>query len=236
MSAPSAAEAAPKGGFSLVPKTTVGAKFLVALTGLGLLGFVFVHMLGNLQIYLGREALNAYAQFLKNTPVLLWGTRIGLLALLAAHIVLAVKLNLRNAAARPVRYVYEHTEHASFASRHMVVSGLALLLFIVYHLLHFTVGVTNPGDFALRDPVNRHDVYGMVIAGFQDPVITLVYVAAQVCLFLHLVHAVPSMFTTLGLNWPTWDRHLRRAGVALAVVIAAGNILMPLSVLVGVVK
>jgi succinate dehydrogenase / fumarate reductase cytochrome b subunit len=236
MSAPSVAEAAPKGGLRLVPRTTVGAKFVVAVTGLGLLAFVIAHMLGNLQIFLGPDALNAYAQFYKDHAALLWTARLVLLAFLIVHMALAIQLALRNAAARPTRYVYQHTEYASLASRTMVVTGLAVFFFIVYHLLHFTVGVTNPDDFALRDSLGRHDVYGMVIAGFRNPFITGAYVLAQLFLFMHLSHAVPSTFATFGLNRPRWDRGLRRAGLAVAYGIAIGNIAIPLSVLFGLVK
>lgn len=232
MSAPSVAEVAPQGGLRLVPRTTVGAKFVIAVTGLGLLVFVIVHMLGNLQIFLPDDgaALNAYAKFLKDHPALLWTARLGPLAFFVAHVALAIRLAVRNAAARPTRYVYQHTEHASLASRTMVVTGLAVFFFVVYHLLHFTFGLTNPGHFS------THDVYGMVVAGFQVPLIALTYVLAQLFLFLHLSHAVPSMFTTFGLNRPRWDRGLRRAGLAVACAIAIGNISIPLAVLFGLVR
>src|SRR5262249_12217361 len=121
--------------------TTVGSKFLVALTGLALTAFVFVHMVGNLLVFRGPEALNDYAEFLKSHGGLLWTARIGLLAAFVLHIWLTLRLKRRNLAARPTRYVHEETVQASWASRHMVLTGLVILAFVVFHLLHYTVGV-----------------------------------------------------------------------------------------------
>src|SRR5262245_61932521 len=113
----------------------------MALTGVGLFGFVVAHMIGNLQVFLGPDALNGYAVFLKSKPTLLWGMRLGLLVLVYLHILTAVQLTLRNRAARPERYDSGKPYKATFASRTLLLSGLVLFAFIVYHLMHFTVGL-----------------------------------------------------------------------------------------------
>jgi len=127
--------------------TSVGKKAIVAVTGLGLFLFVFGHMVGNLQFFLGRDTLNRYAEFLHSVPELLWVVRLGLLAFIVLHIAVTVKLWAENQAARPTRYVYQNYQRATLGSRYMILSGLTVLAFIVYHLLHFTVRVV-PDDYA----------------------------------------------------------------------------------------
>jgi succinate dehydrogenase / fumarate reductase, cytochrome b subunit len=133
-------------------RSSLGKKYAMAVTGLLLIGFVVAHMSGNLLIYLGPDALNTYAQALKARPALLWAARLGLLVIFVAHVVLGVVLTLQNNAARPTRYVYEDTLQASWASRHMMLTGLVILAFLLYHLAHFTLGVVKPADVQV---VNR---------------------------------------------------------------------------------
>jgi succinate dehydrogenase / fumarate reductase cytochrome b subunit len=225
--------------------TTVGSKFLVALTGLALTGFVLAHMTGNLLLFKGRDALNSYALFLKDRGALLWLARIGLLAAFVLHIVLAIRLTLRNRAARPERYVYEHTVQATYASRTMIWSGLALLAFVIFHLLHYTFGAvlatapdgTNFFDLSEslaqaspRDPARRHDVYAMTIYGFRNVPVSIAYVIAQVFLGLHLWHGIGSTFQSLGWNSPRWNPLIVTVGRSLAALVTLGNIAMPLAV------
>lgn len=127
-------------------RSSLGKKYLMAITGVGLIGFVLVHMAGNLLLFAGPDALNSYAQALKARPPVLWAARLGLLALFAVHLYLGIKLTLENMAARPQRYAYERTLHASWASRHMMLTGAVLLAFIVYHLAHFTLGAVKRAD------------------------------------------------------------------------------------------
>jgi succinate dehydrogenase / fumarate reductase cytochrome b subunit len=129
-----------------VAGSSLGGKYLMALTGLGLIGFVLIHMLGNLQIFLGPEALNSYAHALKSKPALLWTARLGLLTIFVAHVFMGLRLTALNRAARPVRYVCEDTVQASWASRNMMLTGLVILAFIIYHLAHFTFGVVKPAS------------------------------------------------------------------------------------------
>jgi succinate dehydrogenase / fumarate reductase cytochrome b subunit len=125
-------------------RSSIAKKAVVAITGLLLFGFVIGHMVGNLQIFLGRETINNYAEFLHSMPELLWVARIGLLVAVVLHIIFTFWVSKENRASRPQRYVMERTTRASFASRWMLLSGLLVFAFIVYHLLHFTVQVTNP--------------------------------------------------------------------------------------------
>jgi succinate dehydrogenase / fumarate reductase cytochrome b subunit len=233
---------------SLLPalRTTVGSKLLVALTGLALTGFVIAHMTGNLLLFKGRDALNSYALFLKDRGALLWGARIGLLVAFVLHIFLAVRLTLRNRAARPERYVYEDTVQATFASRTMIWSGLALLAFVIFHLLHYTFGAifatapdgTNFLDLTEslaqatpRDPARRHDVYAMTVYGFRNVPVSIIYIVAQLFLGLHLWHGIASTFQSLGWNSPRWNPLITTIGRALAVILTIGNISMPLAVM-----
>jgi succinate dehydrogenase / fumarate reductase cytochrome b subunit len=227
-------------------RTTVGSKFLVALTGMALTGFVIAHMTGNLLIFKGRDALNSYALFLKDRGGLLWAARFGLLAVFVLHIWLALRLTLRNRAARPEKYVHEDTVQATLASRTMIWSGLALLAFVIFHLLHYTFGAvfatapdgTNFLDLTEsliqatpRDPARRHDVYAMTIYGFRNVPISIIYIAGQLFLGLHLWHGIASTFQSLGWNSPRWNPPITTVGRTLAVVLTLGNIAMPLAVM-----
>jgi succinate dehydrogenase / fumarate reductase cytochrome b subunit len=125
-------------------RSSLGSKYVMALTGLGLIGFVIAHMAGNLLIYLGRDALNSYGAALKAKPALLWAARLGLLGLFVLHVVLGLRLTWQNQLARPTAYVYERSVRSNWASRHMLLTGLVLLAFVVYHLAHFTFGAVKP--------------------------------------------------------------------------------------------
>lgn len=235
----------------LGPRTTVAAKLLVALTGLVLVGFVVGHLLGNLQIFLGREVLNDYGEFLHSKPELLWTARIVLLVMIGVHIWLTIVLRRGTFAARPSRYVVERTLETSLPARWMLLSGLLVLAFILYHLAHFTLGWTQQAQLVdpdsgavqyvnmleLKDPMNtaRHDVYGMVVRGFQNPLVVGLYVVAQVLLAMHLYHGVSSMLQTLGLNNGKNKRLLRLIGPVVAVVVMLGYISIPVAVLTGLV-
>jgi succinate dehydrogenase / fumarate reductase cytochrome b subunit len=238
-------------------RTTLGAKYVMALTGFGLVGFVLAHMIGNLLLFAGPDALNTYAEGLKAHPTFLWSARTGLLFIFLLHLFLAFRLWEMNRAARPTRYVYEDTVKATWASRHMMLTGLVLLAFIVYHLAHFTFGVVAQAE--VRDPATgqlvrknyldlrevheskegrseRHNVYQMVVAGFSNPWITLTYLAAQVFLCLHLWHGGSSWFQSLGLNHPQYNPVIRNVGPVVALVVLLGNCAMPLAVLAGLVR
>jgi succinate dehydrogenase / fumarate reductase cytochrome b subunit len=215
--------------------SSVGRKILVAVTGLGLFLFVIVHMLGNLQIFLGPDPINHYAEFLKSKPGLLWTARIGLLLLVLVHITLGIQLALENRRARPVRYAVGKPPASSLASRTILISGLMIFSFVVYHLLQFTIGATNPEYMELRDAQGRHDVYSMMVLGFSHPLVAFFYVLSMALLCLHLSHGVSSTFQSLGIRRRTWTLVDRFAKTA-AVLIFIGNTSIPLAVLAGVVR
>jgi succinate dehydrogenase / fumarate reductase, cytochrome b subunit len=216
--------------------SSLGKKYLLALTGAVLLGFVTVHLLGNLQIFLGPDPLNAYAHFLQSKPGLLWSVRLLLLFVVALHIFLAIRVSLENAAARPVAYVCYEPADASLASRTMIWTGLIVAVFIVYHLLHFTVKITNPEYGALRDAEGRPDVYRMMILGFSNVWISGVYMVGVGLLSYHLSHAINSLFQSLGLRNRTFAPILERLSKGAAILYFLGNLLIPVAVLTGILK
>ncbi len=220
---------------SRLVRSSVGAKYIMALTGLGLMLFVIGHMSGNLLIYGGKEALNSYAHGLAEHPGLLWMARGGLLTIFVIHILLALRLTQEDQAARPIRYVHEATIQANWASRHMLLTGIVLLLFVIYHLMHFTFGVVDQEHFKQplpHDP-KQYDVAGMVVAGFQQPVIVLTYVLAQIFLGLHLWHGGSSWLQHLGLNGRGYDKLVNNIGPIVAVIVVIGNCSIPLVILMG---
>ena len=216
--------------------SSIGSKTVMALSGLGLLGFVIAHMLGNLQIFAGPEKLNGYAKTLKDLGPLLWVMRGGLAALFGVHVLSAFAVVRANRAARPVPYVGRKDQVTTYAAGTMIYSGLIVLAFVAYHLLHFTLGVTNPAHFASRTPTGGHDVYTMVVLGFGQVPVALAYVVAQAILCLHLSHGASSAFQTLGVTHPRLAFLKAGFGKAVAAVIFVGNVSIPLSVLAGLVK
>ena len=213
--------------------SSVGLKFVAGITGLLLLLFVLGHMLGNLQVFLGPEALNAYAAKLQGLGPGLWVVRLGLLAIFALHVFVVVKLQMTNWHARPVGYASLQPLKSTTASRTMIWSGLLILAFVVYHLLHFTVKSTGFALHATRDGLP--DVYGMVIDGFQRAPVAIAYIVAMLILFFHLKHGIASLFQSLGWNAPKYRTLTERLGLGLATLILIGNVSMPLLVLLGIV-
>ena len=216
-------------------KSTIGAKVVMGVTGLLLVGFVIMHMLGNMQIFVGQDALNAYGKMLHDLGGLLWVARFGLIGAVVLHIASGLRLASLNRAARPVRYVHETTVQASFSSRYMKLSGLVVFAFIVYHLLHFTVGGAAPDHTGLLDDQNRKDIYSMVILGFQQPAVSLSYIIAMILLGLHLNHGASSLFKSLGLRNSKYNNMLDKVGPVLAITIVVGNCSMPIAILTGLI-
>jgi succinate dehydrogenase / fumarate reductase, cytochrome b subunit len=215
-------------------RSTVGKKFLMGLSGLVLFGFILSHMAGNLKALQGAEAFNGYAQFLREVgyPALpkygvLWIARVVLLAAVGVHAVSAFQLWSRSRAARPVRYGKEANLSFSYASRTMRWGGVILLLFVVYHILHFTTGQAHP-DFIYGD------VYHNFVIGFSNPAVLAIYAVAQVALCLHLFHGLWSAFQTLGANHPKYN-HLRRPlATGLALLVFVGFMIPPVAVAIGI--
>src|SRR5262245_6069628 len=208
--------------------STIGRKAVMAVTGLILAGFVLGHMVGNLQVYLGPEAMNHYAEFLREVlhGAGLWIARAVLLLSVILHIWAAASLTMQARRARPVGYRQWKASESTFASRTMRWSGVIVALFVVYHLLHFTTGTLHP-DFV------EGDVYHNFIRGFQSVPASAVYIVAMIVLCLHLRHGFWSLFQTLGVSHPRWMALIRTVGTLLALVILIGNLSFPIAVLMG---
>ena len=210
---------------------------IVAITGVILILFVVGHLLGNLQIFLGPEWINSYSQHLRDLGPLLWLVRIVLLVTVILHIYFTILLAIENRRARPKRYVDRDYVKATFSSRHMVMSGLIVFAFIIYHLAHFTFRKTDP-HFALLqlDPLNRYDVYSMMVYGFQSYLVSGFYIFALFLLFLHLSHGSSSFFQSLGLNNQKLTPRLARAGRIFAWLLFVGYCSIPVAILLGLIK
>lgn len=213
--------------------TSLGSKVLIALSGLALAGFVVFHMLGNLQVFQGPDALNSYAAFLREMPMALWSVRLTLLGIVAVHIGLSVRLAITNQRARPTGYVTRQYRRASLASRTMALTGSLLTLFIVFHLLHLTAGVVDPSVHNRVDVRGHRDVFGNIVHAFQNPILVLIYLIGQVVLGLHLSHALSSSLQTLGMEHPMLDRLFRGMGPLVAILVVVGNTLIVLAIAFG---
>jgi succinate dehydrogenase / fumarate reductase, cytochrome b subunit len=211
-------------------RTTIGQKVVMAVSGVVWIGYVVAHMLGNLQIFAGRETINAYSQFLHDAPVLLWGARIVLVVALVAHVAAYVSLTRANFAARPQGYARRRDVVTSFAAKSMAWTGPLLLAFILFHVAHLTLHWTP--DYAMEP----HDVYHNLVEGFRMPWLVALYVAAMGLLGLHLYHGAWSFFQTLGANHPRWNPYRRTFAVIVTVVVIGGFVLVPLSILAGIVE
>lgn len=223
--------------FSFFYHSSIGRKIIVALTGVILILFVVGHLLGNLQIFLGPEWINAYSQHLRDLGPLLWLVRIILLATVITHIWFTILLAIENRRARPQSYKKKEHVKATWASRHMVVSGLVVLAFIIFHLLHFTARKFNPQFPLLKlDPLNRYDVYSMMVYGFQNVYVSSFYIVGLFLLTLHLTHGSSSFFQSLGLNDKKLAPRLAWAGRIFAWLIFIGYASIPVAVLLGFIK
>jgi succinate dehydrogenase / fumarate reductase cytochrome b subunit len=230
-------------------ESSVGSKVLIALTGFGLVTFVSFHLIGNLKLLSGDpSSINKYAYFLKHDlGLLIWIARGGLLATFVLHIVLAVRLKRRALEARPVPYVHAVSAQAGIASRSMIWTGAVVGLFTLFHLAHFTFGLFHgvyvPTDHGLvwtpylelkdtMDPL-RHNVYEMMVAGFSNVLLAAIYLIAQVVLFVHLRHGIPSLFQTLGLKNVRFRGPIDILGLLIALTILIGNSAIVLAVQFG---
>lgn len=225
-------------------RSTIGKKVVMALTGFILVGFVVAHMLGNLKIFLGADAINAYAGFLREVgepllprEALLWIARIVLLGSVVLHITAATQLTLLDRASRPQRYAVKKVT-TSYAARTMRWGGVIIVLFIIYHILHLTLGQVGfaPGQYRYEDPNNGYQVYSNVVNAFRVWPVSLFYILAMLALGLHLYHGVWSMFQTLGWNSRRWTGLLRGLAITIALAVVIGNISIPVAVLTGYLK
>jgi succinate dehydrogenase (or fumarate reductase) cytochrome b subunit, b558 family len=218
-------------------RSAVGKKWVMAVTGIMLLGFVLVHMVGNLKLYLGAGHMNEYADWLRTIgepalprTVFLWILRIGLIGAFFLHIVSAAQLTRMNHRARPTKYQSPRDyAAANFASRTMRWTGVIVGLYLIFHLMDLTWGNANP-DFV------RGNTYANVIHSFQRVPVAIVYMLANLALAIHIFHGAWSMFQSLGLNNPKWNNARRTFAIGFATLIGVANISFPLMVVTGVVK
>ena len=215
---------------------SIAKKLLMAVSGIVFVGFVIGHMLGNLQIFVGQDQLNTYAETLQHLGAVLWIIRGFLAIFLILHVYTGLTLYLENRKSRPTKYIREDTVQASVSSRTMFFSGLGILIYVVYHLLHFTFLATNPEYGDLVDAAGRPDVFSMIIAGYSNYYISAAYILAMIVLAFHLNHAVPSLFQTLGLNSRRWRPRLERLGTIVAIVVLIGYVSIPVAVLLNLVS
>ncbi len=216
--------------------SSLGKKFLMAITGAGLFLFVIAHMVGNLQIFLGPESINRYGHFLQTTPEILWPARLGLLALVIIHIWASISLTIENRAARVTGYEVKELVAASTASRTMIWSGLIIFAFVCFHLAHYTLLWVHPEFRDLRDALGQHDIYRMMILGFSNCWVSGFYVLSIGLLCIHLSHGTSAMFQSLGLKNAAYECLIDRLAKIVAILIFLGYISIPVAVLAGVVK
>jgi succinate dehydrogenase / fumarate reductase cytochrome b subunit len=213
----------------------IGKKAVMAVTGVMLVGYVVAHLLGNLQIYSSNhEQINGYAAFLHNpnNAVALWAARSVLLLAVILHITASVQLFFQNRAARPISYYKKDDVPASYAARTMVWSGPIVAAFVIFHILHLTVGAVLPTHDVGGNPITP-DVRYNVITGFQNYAVSGFYIFAMILLCMHLYHGLWSMFQSLGLSHPRYDRKLKKFAAILAIAIAIGNCSIPIAVMAG---
>ncbi len=219
--------------------SAIGKKAVMAVTGVILFGWIFMHMLGNLKLYLGAEHFNEYSKWLRTMgapavphDVPLWIVRIVILVAVWLHIQAATQLTLMNRAARPIDYQERDFVAGTYAARTMRWGGVIIALFVLYHLAHLTWGlrVAPPSTFVPGDP------YHNVVSGFLIWWVSAIYIVANIALGLHLHHGLWSMFNSLGLNHPKFNRGKRLFATAFALVIIIANVSFPIAVLVGLVR
>lgn len=218
-------------------RSALGKKYIMAITGIAWMGYVFAHMVGNLKLYLGPESINSYGEWLREgllypilpEHVMLWILRIGLIVALALHLHAAYALTVMNRRARPAGYQSKRDYIAAdFAARTMRWTGIIVLLFLIYHLADLTWGWLNP-DF------ERGAVYSNVVASLGNPIVALFYLLANAALGVHLYHGAWSLFQSLGINSPRFNPWRRAFAIAFAAVTVGGNLSFPIAVQLGIV-
>ncbi len=214
-------------------RSSIGKKLLVAITGVILIAFVIGHLLGNLQFFAGPHVINEYGTKLRHLPFGgLWVVRIGMIAAVLLHIFTTLMLVKENRAAKGAGYQFKASVQAKVATRLMALSGIILLSYIVFHLLHFTTHTIN-SDYAHWMDGEDHDVYRMIVAGFSNKAVAIFYIVAMVLLAMHLSHGAASLFQTLGLRTKKMACRLGLCAQIFAWVICAGYVSIPVAVLTG---
>ncbi len=222
----------------LLPKSTVGRKMTMAITGQFMVFYVIAHVIGNSTIYAG--AINAYADGLRHWPfvIVLWSSRLLLFVSLVLHSSYGIVLWLENRRSKPQRYAVSSYLSATFAGRTMIWSGVIIGVYLIYHLLHFTFQVIESSTAALGHPdaLGRPDVFTMVVLNFRNLSIVSFYIIGVASLLLHLMHGIQSSFQTWGLNNDRTLPVFEKVGLAAAVVLFLAYAAIPVSIVMGFVK
>ncbi|MSR76625.1 MAG: succinate dehydrogenase cytochrome b subunit [Candidatus Omnitrophica bacterium] len=216
--------------------SSIGRKVVMAVSGLALFGFVIIHMLGNLLIFAGPAALNGYAEKLESLGEILWVARIGLMVMVVLHIWSGLCLARENRQARPLGYLGKKNTRTTFAATTMAISGLLVLAYIIFHLLHFTFRVTHPQISHLLDADGRRDVYTLVVLSFHELPIALAYFVSMILLSLHLSHGFSSALQTLGIANESSLHGYEKMGRLIAAVIFLGYSSIPTACWLGIIK
>ena len=232
----SLARTRPISGLASLWRSTIGKKYVMAITGLIWFGYLILHLWGNLKIYAGPAFLNDYGGFLRTVgepffgySQLLWVARIILIPAFVLHVWAAAQLTSRDLSSRPQRYAIRKNIESTLASRTMIYGGVFIFLFLIYHLLDFTFGTVNPS-------YQEGNIYHNVVASFRVWPVAIFYILAMLAVGLHLLHGVWSLFQTLGWNNARTTRALRNFAVFAALALTVGNISIPVAVLAGVVQ
>lgn len=217
-------------GLKNLRTNTVGKKMLMAVTGLMLVCFIAVHLIGNSTVFLGADGINAYAKHLHDLGPLVWVFRGIMFLLFAVHILYGIKLALENKAATPDQYAVKKTLVTTYGAKTMIYTGMIIFAFLIYHILHFTAHVTNPEISASHLPLDaamRPDVFSMVVLSFQKLFIAAIYVVAMIALLLHLSHGISSWVQTFGLSTGPSQLVVQLVGKVVAVFIGLAYIAIP---------
>lgn len=215
--------------------SSIGRKILMAITGQAMVLFAVIHLLGNSSIFGWLPGgINAYAHHLHSLPApVIIGFRLGLLVFVCVHIWYGIQLTIENRGGRPQQYAVKSTQKATFASENMIWTGVLLMAFILYHLAHFTFQILSPETAALSHPdsLGNPDVFKMVVAAFQNMLVTVIYAGAMLILFLHLSHGIQSFFQTMGWTNDRVQPFLTKAGTLAALALFLGYAAVPLTIL-----
>ncbi len=219
-----------------VIQSSVGRKIIMALTGIVLIAFICVHLLGNSSIFIGPDALNAYAQKLHSLGPVVWIFRLVMLFVFVVHIIFGIQLSLENSAAKPDKNIQIKRLRTGFAAQTMVISGLVLLAFVVYHILHFTVRVPGMGVYEMNPATDMVNVYTMVVSGFHQAFTVLLYVVGMIFLALHVSHGFQSFWQSLGTNNDRTLPAFVSISKVFAVIVLLGYSSIPLLIIFGLVQ
>ncbi len=212
----------------------VTTKMILAGTGLVLVGFLCIHLLGILSLYAGQGAINSYVQFLHSLPMLVWITRIVLVVAFVLHIKYAIQITLENRAARPIPYAHRNYKKSTVMSRSQIWTGLIIATFLSYHLLHFTL--QSLGVSPQPDILGRPDIYKMVLLGLKSPLSAIIYIAGLIALAFHLAHGIHSAPQTLGLASQRTLPGFMKAASVIAVLLFIAYVSLPVNILAGILK